>query len=97
MKAVDLARQFHDAGVAAIVYTDIARDGMLQGVNVEATAQLARAAGLPVIASGGVTNIDDIQRLKAVAASGIAGAITGRAIYEGTLNLAEAQQLADAN
>jgi len=97
VKAVDLARQFHDAGVAAIVYTDIARDGMLQGVNVEATAQLARAAGLPVIASGGVTNIDDIQRLKAVAASGIAGAITGRAIYEGTLNLAEAQQLADAN
>lgn len=94
--AVDLAKQFRDAGVAAIVYTDIARDGMMQGVNVEATAQLARDAGIPVIASGGVTNIDDIVRLKAVARDGIVGAITGRAIYEGTINLAEAQRLADA-
>ncbi|MES2917985.1 MAG: 1-(5-phosphoribosyl)-5-[(5-phosphoribosylamino)methylideneamino]imidazole-4-carboxamide isomerase [Pseudomonadota bacterium] len=96
VKAVDLARQFRDAGVSAIVYTDIARDGMMQGVNVEATAQLARDAGIPVIASGGVTNLDDIVRLKAVAASGISGAITGRAIYEGSINLAEAQRLADA-
>jgi phosphoribosylformimino-5-aminoimidazole carboxamide ribotide isomerase len=95
VKAVDLAKQFRDAGVSAIVYTDISRDGMMQGVNVEATAQLAREAGLPVIASGGVTNIDDITRLKAVAADGIVGAITGRAIYEGTLNLGEAQRLAD--
>lgn len=96
VQAVDLARQFRDAGVSAIVYTDIARDGMMQGVNVEATAALARDGGIPVIASGGVTNIDDITRLKAVAASGIIGAITGRAIYEGTLNVAEAQALADA-
>lgn len=96
VKAVDLAKQFRDAGVSAIVYTDIARDGMMQGVNVEATAQLAREAGIPVIASGGVTNIDDIVRLKAVAGDGIVGAITGRAIYEGTINLAEAQRLADA-
>jgi phosphoribosylformimino-5-aminoimidazole carboxamide ribotide isomerase len=96
VKAVDLAKQFRDAGVSAIVYTDIARDGMMQGVNVEATAQLAREAGIPVIASGGVTNIDDIVRLKAVAGDGITGAITGRAIYEGTINLAEAQRLADA-
>lgn len=95
VQAVDLARQFADAGVSAIVYTDIARDGMMQGVNVEATAQLAKACGLPVIASGGVTNLEDIRRLLAVADAGIAGAITGRAIYEGTLDLAEAQQLCD--
>jgi len=96
VQAVDLARQFHAAGVSAIVYTDIARDGMMQGVNVEATAKLARDAGLPVIASGGVTNIEDIRQLKAVSADGVIGAITGRAIYEGTLQLAAAQQLADA-
>ena len=96
VKAVDLAKQFRNAGVSAIVYTDIARDGMMQGVNVEATAQLARDGGILVIASGGVTNIDDIRRLKVVASSGIIGAITGRAIYEGTLNVAEAQTLADA-
>lgn len=97
VKAVDLAIQFRNAGVSAIVYTDIARDGMMQGVNVEATAALARDGGIPVIASGGVTNIDDIRRLKAVKDSGIIGAITGRAIYEGTLNVAEAQALADAS
>lgn len=96
MQAVDLARQFRAAGVSAIVYTDIARDGMMQGVNVEATARLARDAGLPVIASGGVTNIEDIRQLKAVSGDGVIGAITGRAIYEGTLQLAAAQQLADA-
>ncbi len=92
VKAVDLAKQFADDGVSSIVYTDIARDGMMQGVNVEATAQLAEACGIPVIASGGVTNMDDIRALKAVAARGVLGAITGRAIYEGTLNLAAAQQ-----
>ncbi|MEZ5435204.1 MAG: 1-(5-phosphoribosyl)-5-[(5-phosphoribosylamino)methylideneamino]imidazole-4-carboxamide isomerase [Pseudomonadales bacterium] len=92
VKAVDLAKQFADAGVSSIVYTDIARDGMMQGVNVEATAQLAEACGIPVIASGGVTNMDDIHALKAVAARGVLGAITGRAIYEGTLDLAEAQR-----
>ncbi len=95
LQAVDLAVAFADAGVAAIVYTDIARDGMMQGVNVEATAALARGCGLPVIASGGITNIDDIRRLLAVSASGIVGAITGRAIYEGTLDLLAAQQLCD--
>jgi cyclase len=97
VKAEDLAKQFAEAGVSAIVYTDIARDGMMQGVNVPATAALARACGLPVIASGGVTNLDDITRLKTVLNDGVIGAITGRAIYEGTLNLAEAQQLADAD
>jgi phosphoribosylformimino-5-aminoimidazole carboxamide ribotide isomerase len=96
VQAVDLARQFRAAGVSAIVYTDIARDGMMQGVNVEATAKLARDAGIPVIASGGVTNIEDIRQLKAVSADGVIGAITGRAIYEGTLHLGAAQQLADA-
>lgn len=92
VKAVDLARQFATDGVSAIVYTDIARDGMMQGVNVDATLALAEACRIPVIASGGVTNMDDIRALEAVAARGILGAITGRAIYEGTLDLAEAQQ-----
>ena len=91
VKAVDLARQFASDGVSSIVYTDIARDGMMQGVNVEATVALAEACGIPVIASGGVTNMDDIRALKAVASKGILGAITGRAIYEGSLDLAEAQ------
>ena len=91
-RAVDLARRFASDGVSSIVYTDIARDGMMQGVNVEATVALAEASGIPVIASGGVTNMDDIRALKAVAHRGILGAITGRAIYEGTLDLAEAQQ-----
>ena len=95
VQAVDLAIQFREAGVSAIVYTDIARDGMMQGVNVEATAKLARDSKLPVIASGGVTNIDDIKRLKTVMHDCVIGAITGRAIYEGTLKLAEAQTLAD--
>ncbi|ASP37472.1 1-(5-phosphoribosyl)-5-[(5-phosphoribosylamino)methylideneamino]imidazole-4-carboxamide isomerase [Bacterioplanes sanyensis] len=95
VKAVDLARQFKDDGVMSIVYTDIARDGMMQGVNVEATVQLAEEGGIPVIASGGVTNIDDIRQLAGVANRGVMGAITGRAIYEGTLDVAEAQQLAD--
>jgi phosphoribosylformimino-5-aminoimidazole carboxamide ribotide isomerase len=89
--AIDLAKQFASDGVSAIVYTDIARDGMMQGVNVEATAILAEACGIPVIASGGVTNMDDIRALKTVASRGVLGAITGRAIYEGSLDLAEAQ------
>ncbi|MDZ4298603.1 MAG: 1-(5-phosphoribosyl)-5-[(5-phosphoribosylamino)methylideneamino]imidazole-4-carboxamide isomerase [Moraxellaceae bacterium] len=96
IQAVDLAKQFKADGISAIVYTDIARDGMMQGVNVEATAKLARDSGLPIIASGGVTNLDDIHRLIAAKNDGIVGAITGRAIYEGTLNLAQAQALADA-
>jgi len=95
VQAVDLARQFADAGVEAIVYTDIARDGMMQGVNLEATVDLAVQGSLPVIASGGVTNISDIDQLARVADQGIVGAITGRAIYEGTLDLSSAQSLAD--
>jgi len=95
VKAPDPARQFESDGVSAIVYTDIARDGMMQGVNVEATVTMAQASSIPVIASGGITNIDDIRALVAVAGSGICGAITGRAIYEGTLDVSEAQKLCD--
>ncbi len=95
VKATDLARQFESHGVSAIVYTDIARDGMMQGVNVEATVAMARASAIPVIASGGITNMDDIRALAAVTAEGICGAITGRAIYEGTLDLAAAQSFCD--
>jgi phosphoribosylformimino-5-aminoimidazole carboxamide ribotide isomerase len=95
VKATELAKRFADDGVSSIVYTDIARDGMMQGVNVEATAELARHGGLPVIASGGVTNLEDLRALAKVADDGILGAITGRAIYEGSLDLAEAQRLCD--
>lgn len=92
---VDLAQQFEIDGVEAIIYTDISRDGMMSGVNVEATARLARAIKIPVIASGGITNMDDIHALGKVADDGIMGAITGRAIYEGTLNFPEAAKLAE--
>lgn len=92
---IDIAQRFEDDGVSAIVYTDIGRDGMLTGVNVEATAALAAAIRIPVIASGGVTDLDDIRRLCAVAEEGIEGVITGRALYEGTIDLAEAQALAE--
>jgi len=92
---IDLAQQFEDDGVESIIYTDISRDGMMSGVNVEATAKLARAIHIPVIASGGITNIDDIHALGKVAEDGIMGAITGRAIYEGTLNFAEAEKIAE--
>lgn len=96
LRAEDLARRFAADGVGAIIYTDISRDGMMQGVNVDATAELARKGGLPVIASGGVTNLDDIRALvEASEHSDIMGAITGRAIYEGTLNVADAQRLCD--
>ena len=95
LQAADLARRFDADGVSAIVYTDIARDGMMQGVNIEATVAMADASSIPVIASGGITNLDDIRALNAVAASGIVGAITGRAIYEGTLDVSEAQRLCD--
>lgn len=95
VRATDLARQLQSDGVAAIVYTDIARDGMMQGVNVEATVAMARASSIPVIASGGITNLEDIRALHAVSHEGICGAITGRAIYEGTLDVAEAQRLCD--
>ncbi len=95
VQATDLAIRFATAGVSAIIYTDIARDGMMQGVNIEATVRVAQAGGIPVIASGGVSSIDDVRQLLAVADQGIMGAITGRAIYEGALDLAEAQALCD--
>ena len=92
---IDMAKHFEADGVEAIVYTDISRDGMMSGVNVEATVRLAQSITIPVIASGGITNIEDIKALSKVAHEGIMGAITGRAIYEGTLDFAEAQALAD--
>jgi phosphoribosylformimino-5-aminoimidazole carboxamide ribotide isomerase len=95
LKATELAKRFEQDGVESIVYTDISRDGMMQGVNIEATVAMAQASSIPVIASGGVTNIDDIKALSAVADQGILGAITGRAIYEGTLDVAQAQQYCD--
>ncbi|MEM7565772.1 MAG: HisA/HisF-related TIM barrel protein, partial [Pseudomonadota bacterium] len=88
MPALDLARRFEDAGVAAIVFTDIERDGRLQGVNVEATRRIAAATAIPVIASGGVAGIGDVEAL--VAGGGVAGVITGRALYDGRLDPAEA-------
>ena len=92
---IDMAQHFERDGVEAIIYTDISRDGMMQGVNVEATRKLAEAIHIPVIASGGVSSLDDIHALKAVADDGIMGAILGRSLYEGTIDLAEAQKLAD--
>jgi phosphoribosylformimino-5-aminoimidazole carboxamide ribotide isomerase len=97
INVADLARQFADNGVEAIIYTDIARDGMMQGVNVDATLALAEACSIPVIASGGISRMEDIKALQAVSykGAGIMGAITGRAIYEGALNLSAAQQYCD--
>lgn len=92
---IEMAKRFENDGVSAIVYTDIGRDGMMTGVNVEATVKLAQAISIPVVASGGITNIDDIKALCAVESEGITAAITGRAIYEGTLDFTEAQKLAD--
>jgi len=92
---VDLAKKFQDYGVEAVIYTDIGRDGMLTGVNIEATVALARHLSVPVIASGGITNLDDVKALCAVQSEGIVGAITGRAVYQGTLSFTEAQKLAD--
>lgn len=93
---VDLAKRFQDYGVEAVIYTDIGRDGMLTGVNIEATLALARELTIPVIASGGVTNLDDVRALCDMEPEGIMGAITGRAIYEGTLDFKAAQMLADS-
>lgn len=93
---IDMAQRFEEDGVAAIIYTDIGRDGMMQGLNIEATVKLARAVRIPVIASGGISTMDDIKALSAVEDEGIMGAITGRAIYEGTIDLAECQAWLDA-
>ena len=95
VEASALAQRFANDGVSAIVYTDIARDGMMEGVNLEATRRLAEATSIPVIASGGVSSLDDVKQLAGVADAGIAGAITGRAIYEGGLDLTEAQTWCD--
>jgi len=93
--AIDMARRFEQDGVEAIVFTDIGRDGMMTGVNVDSTVRLAQSITIPVIASGGITNMEDIRALCAVSDEGIMGAITGRALYEGALDLAAAQKLAD--
>lgn len=93
IEALDLARQLDDAGVAAIIFTDIARDGVMTGPNVAATADLARALTTAVIASGGVSCLDDLRALKDVADAGIAGVISGRALYDGRLDAAEALAL----
>ena len=93
LPAVDVARRFEDAGAAAIIYTDIDRDGMLGGVNLEATLALARAVTLPVIASGGVASLDDLAALAAVASEGIEGVIIGRALYDGRVDPARALAL----
>lgn len=91
---IDLAQHFETDGVAAIVFTDVSRDGMMQGLNVESTVELAEAIHIPVIASGGVTTIDDIKNLCTTDEEGIVGVIVGRALYEGTIDLAEAQAIA---
>ncbi|HEX9080046.1 MAG TPA: 1-(5-phosphoribosyl)-5-[(5-phosphoribosylamino)methylideneamino]imidazole-4-carboxamide isomerase [Desulfuromonadaceae bacterium] len=88
--AVELARKFEGFGVSAIIYTDISRDGMLQGPNIEATRLLAEAVAIPVIASGGVSSLKDIENLMGIEASGVTGVITGKAVYTGAIRLAEA-------
>jgi phosphoribosylformimino-5-aminoimidazole carboxamide ribotide isomerase len=93
---IDMAQHFERDGVEAIVYTDISRDGMMRGVNVEATVKIASEISTPVIASGGISSLDDIKALQAVAEEGIMGAIIGRALYEGSIDLAEAQKLVEA-
>ena len=92
---IDLAQHFERDGVEAVIFTDIGRDGMLSGVNVAATVELARAVSIPIIASGGITSLEDVKALCAVSEEGVMGAITGRAIYEGTLDFAAGQKLAD--
>ena len=94
---IDLAVRFQDYGVEAVIYTDIGRDGMMTGVNIEATVKLAQALTIPVIASGGLNDMEDVKRLMAVEDEGIMGAITGRAIYEGKLDFAKACEIAHAS
>lgn len=94
--AIEVGKRFEQDGVSAILFTDISRDGMLQGLNVQSTVELARAITIPVIAAGGITSLADIRALCAVNHEGIIGAVTGRAIYQGTLDFTEAQRLADS-
>ena len=96
ISALELGRRFEDAGVAAIIYTDIARDGVLKGLNIEATLALAEAVSIPVIASGGLASIDDIRRLLQPDCARLAGAVAGRALYDGRLNPAEAIAMIEA-
>jgi phosphoribosylformimino-5-aminoimidazole carboxamide ribotide isomerase len=96
VSALELGRRFEDAGVAAIIYTDIARDGVLKGLNIEATLALAEAVSIPVIASGGLASIDDVRRLLAPDCARLAGAVAGRALYDGRLNPAEAIAMIEA-
>ena len=95
-EVIDLARKFQDWGVESIIYTDIGRDGMLSGINVDATVKLAQSLTIPVIASGGLSSMADIEQLCAVESEGIEGVIAGRAIYSGDLDFAAAQARADA-
>lgn len=94
-EVIDLAKKFEDYGVEAIIYTDIGRDGMLTGINIDATVRLARELSIPVIASGGITDLKDIEALCAVESEGIVGAITGRALYQGTLDFRQAVATAE--
>jgi phosphoribosylformimino-5-aminoimidazole carboxamide ribotide isomerase len=94
-EVIDLGKKFQDYGVEGIIYTDIGRDGMLSGINIEATVKLAQALTIPVIASGGLSNLEDIRQLCAVEDEGVAGVICGRSIYSGDLDFEAAQQLAD--
>jgi phosphoribosylformimino-5-aminoimidazole carboxamide ribotide isomerase len=96
VSALDLGRRFEDVGVAAVIYTDIARDGALKGLNLEATVTLAEALSIPVIASGGLAAIDDVRRLLAPGCARLAGAVAGRALYDGRLNPAEAIAMIEA-
>ena len=94
-EVIDLARKFEDYGIEGVIYTDIGRDGMLSGINIDATVKLAQALKVPVIASGGLSDIADIERLCAVAFEGVGGVICGRSIYTGALDFAAAQRRAD--
>ena len=94
-EVVDLARKFEDYGVEAVIYTDIGRDGMMTGINIDATVKLAQALTIPVIASGGLSGMTDIERLCAIEGEGVDGVICGRAIYNGALDFAAAQRRAD--
>lgn len=93
---IDLAQQFERDGIIAIVYTDISRDGMMEGLNIEATCELARSITIPVIASGGVTTLADVEALCSAEEDGVSGAVIGRALYEGSIDLAEARKLVES-